>query len=450
MSAIGGLGQKYATPFEITKNKVMDRGKEVSQFETKVDTALGKSSLSKADYKALKDSMTNGRQTLDAMLEKVGVPKNDIAVAFAKGKSGDIQLNDNQKAELRHLLSGATTDVKGAQASINQKMTDDANKVDIDTNYNGFKEPTDVKKFVEDRKKIDPHFNYSQVAKFVPFATQRKMETDMMVNTLTNAGSPDKTATMQKLFFAMKSGGIQMRQQDGTVKPFPYELATAMSHGNRVCFMLPPGQEKAFNAWLKGNLSNERSALVGGVATPIRGSSHGIQPDKGDQFGFKETKGMGLNVLGRDKNQDFGVNIAVGGKGQKSINDADIQDDGHFGQLLMVTNDGQDPSVTMVGLENSRPGTSDQWGGSHDISCNPNAVSAVGSQKWSDVDAPEGKPKTYGGLIVDLRDFDISTLMGSFNDMPKDQGTMRALCTSGSVITPTNQKPILVVPELDK
>lgn len=423
-----------AIPFEIKQNRFMGKGQEVQQFQTKVETALNKQQLSKDDYKQLKDSMTNGRQTLDSMLSSIGVPEQDIQSAFAKGNKGSVTLTDNQKTQLKGLLSGATTTELG-------KARDDFHKNLIETKYNGFRDPSDVKNFAADRKRADPNFNFSQVVKFVPFNTQRKMETDMMVNTLMNAGTPEKTATMQKIFSAMKQGGLQMRDKTGDIKPFPYDLSSALSHGNRVCFILPPGQEQLFNDWLKQGIPNDRS-VVG-----VTASSHGIQPDQDDIYGFQETKSRGINVVGRDKNQDFGTNIAIGGKGQSSLNNAQIQDDGTFGHLLLVTNNNQNPSVTMVGIENSAPLKNDQWGGSHGIDCHKNAVSAVGSQKWSDLDAPDGKPQDLGGLIVDLRNVRISQLIESFNNMPKDENSIRALCTS-TTNPQIPKKGILHVPEL--
>lgn len=100
MSAIGS-GSPIINPFSVKE------GVSVNQFQQKVDTSLSKTTLTKENYKALKDSMTDGRQTLDSMLKTVGVPSQDIEAAFARGKSGNINLTSSQVDGLKTLLSGA-------------------------------------------------------------------------------------------------------------------------------------------------------------------------------------------------------------------------------------------------------------------------------------------------------------------------------------------------------
>lgn len=102
MSTIGsGVSTPSVNPFALK-----EKGK-TQEFQQKVDNSLTSNTLTKESYKNLKDSMVNGRTTLDSMLKSVGVPEDDIKSAFAKGKKGNITLTESQKTDLKALLGGA-------------------------------------------------------------------------------------------------------------------------------------------------------------------------------------------------------------------------------------------------------------------------------------------------------------------------------------------------------
>lgn len=541
MSSVGSLNPS-AQPFELKKNTFIGRGKEVEEFKAKVDTALGKTQLSKDDYKALKDSMVDGRKTMDAMLKSIGVPEEDVLAAFAKGKQGNIKLTGEQKTALKDLLSGSldrkakvekNLAFEGVLQKIEKKGAITGDQLDkLSKDYKGGKEAL-AKALVDHgivpqetmNKLLEPHKNFAQkffdaatskkvsfssitakiasgltlgislgvaaaaknegtlnssdklklskenisslketiktgstkhfaqrkeemsslttfdqlktyikekgiskseytnIAKYIPFSVQSEMAKGSLQAAMDNPGTTSKAEALKKIFFAMHQGGLQIRNEGSPeLRAWPHNMSDALARGGRVCMVVDQDKAEELVNFLKSGNSNERKYAK--IAMP---SSHGIDHSSDDTgMGFSESKLKGAKpVFSRTDNS--GINIAVGGSGKDNIFGDTISDNGTFGHLMVSYDKSKNPAVIMIGLENSGPGLENQYGGSHDVDCHANDVSATGCPKWSGSGAnKEDIPAGLGGMLVDFRGDKAKTMMDSYG-LNKDSLTSEQL-----------------------
>jgi hypothetical protein len=95
-------------------------------FITRVNRIVDSGKMSKSDYKELKDSMVNGRESLNQVLERVGVANTDqLKSIFGRGHNhSSVTISPMQKEELRTLLTdNNVANVQAPQVALTQNET---------------------------------------------------------------------------------------------------------------------------------------------------------------------------------------------------------------------------------------------------------------------------------------------------------------------------------------
>lgn len=310
------------------------------------------------------------------------------------------------------LLAKNNFEVKVEKSAVSDvRRTEGTSKVIHDLKQVKTKEG--LEKFVKDNG-ITPA-QYDALSKHIPFDVQSKMDTQKMSDTLKTA-SPGKASALKKIFFAMQSGNMQIRKEGSKeTQPWPHDMASALSHGGRVCMVMERDQVDDFLAFVMSGNENERKILGDKISAP---SSHGIDHDSDDTgMGFSESKLSPVTVPFR-KTENFGLNLAVGEKGAQNLWGETIQEDGTFGHLLIAVDRSREPAVIMFGIENSQPGKSNQYGGSHDIDCHAGDTSPSGGTKWKNMSSQNiDIPAPLGGMIVDFRGTSSHQIRSSYDDI---------------------------------
>ncbi|MFN4151651.1 MAG: hypothetical protein ACK4IX_11975, partial [Candidatus Sericytochromatia bacterium] len=98
-----------------------------NNFEKKVEKIVDSGKISKEDYKQLKDSMVNGRESLNEILSNAGIAsKKDLEEIFGRGKDhGVVSISTLQKNELKQMLTGNVNNVSSTPLT-----TEEQTKVD--------------------------------------------------------------------------------------------------------------------------------------------------------------------------------------------------------------------------------------------------------------------------------------------------------------------------------
>jgi len=163
----------------------------------------------------------------------------------------------------------------------------------------------------------------------------------------------------------------------------------------------------------------------------------------------KEVKGFMLGVYGQFPSMvktpcDFGINIAMGGNGQKNFIGNTISANGFSGHIYFHHN--ATDSLLMVGLEQSAPAASileailghkhsgggvqegtDQFGQSHSLTGASDRFTAAGSLYFSDpiykakllAETKSFPPDKYGGMKITLTNENWSEIMNFLADLDK-------------------------------
>ena len=171
---------------------------------------------------------------------------------------------------------------------------------------------------------------------------------------VTDGGEKWKKEMMRRVFALLHSGGLLVNRggETGWITWASQELplCSAVSHTARVLVWLPPGSDEEFLGWLwAGHKPQSRMA-----------ASHGIAANTGEQEieGFPEArKGVIENKSGSSC-QHFGVNIALGGNGNKNpVSGKVIAENGKHGHLyIAVWNESvHNRKAILIGVEQSSP-----------------------------------------------------------------------------------------------
>ena len=230
-----------------------------------------------------------------------------------------------------------------------------------------------------------------------------------------------------RLFLAMAYGGLKFCTKSNDVahlKDWPWNLATAVGHGQRVIFDL--------KGWDARDLY---SLLVTGAVQknfkdpfPRTAASHGFRWKHGK---MEEVKYSGLSLVyavsdGLLQGKHHGIDIAFGGVGNTRMDNLIIGPSGtaldpsrgyqkvaklQHGHLFLHDADKYDgkkilvESGLMVGLEGSAPGTTNMYGSSHNAgsaTADPTLETGVdGGQKMQKLLGNEA-PAQIGGMWVTL------------------------------------------------
>lgn len=233
-----------------------------------------------------------------------------------------------------------------------------------------------------------------------------------------------------KRIFLLLQVGLQYRDRpDDPLKDWEGPVARALSHGGRVNIFLPPVAEghdpDEFWNWLTGGKDNRKQAGMNWRAA----ATHGFSWENGEPKEEKLGKASSVSFT-----KHFGMDLPVGGLGEKNVSGEIILADGTNGHLYI----NYDPPTTirggalLIGVESSSSGKSNPYGKGHDTSGRAGEFSATGGLKRNKLGAE------YGGMVVDLRDAkdDFVALLGEFEaevEQGLENGSIKTEDMLGSV-----------------
>ena len=223
-------------------------------------------------------------------------------------------------------------------------------------------------------------------------------------------------------------------------------VASLLSHGQRVLVQIPSVENGGAALWKWLNEPDQiptRSAATHGQSR--------ITPEvlmKGHHQYVKEKKGWMQAPSGFFLGRHFGVNVALGGRGNRNPFSATNNDeafsyrpiqadgrDGHVYINYMAPEQGKVGGL-LIGCENAEHGKggNPHTGATHSLTGESQKISACGGKKWSDMTV--GPWTEYNGLICDLVNtryenldwltgtglFDPDRLDGPTNEVPDATG----------------------------
>ncbi len=215
------------------------------------------------------------------------------------------------------------------------------------------------------------------------------------------------------IMYVTKNNASSKSQDDSDYQswsPFPYPLASALSHGQRMLVMLKNVSNiKMYNLLLSGN-QNTRPIIDFGRMF----ASHGVHEADGKLVEDKLMAGMGAS--------HHGVNVPLGGvgninpagdiigpEGQSYEVNSDVsKGEYQLGHVYIRRDHFRNFDSLLMGVESTAPGRSSPFltgGKSHDITSGMKDAtlnkSSTGGQKW-EVLLGSRAPATYGGLSVQI------------------------------------------------
>lgn len=218
---------------------------------------------------------------------------------------------------------------------------------------------------------------------------------------------------LRRLFLLFAMGGLQYRSETMTdYRPWPFPVATALTQGQRVMIQLQGVSAHQFLDF-----------ITNGHSTTFHKrnySSHGIQETADGEIYEVKIKTPFRRVLKTEKL--LGMNFPLGGLGSSlpdgkivgpmgreySIGKQKLHKKKQVGHLHLYTRDfpARNVSVILVGIESCAPGTSNQFGCTHNllsgIKNQKVRRSSSGGLKWSKIKTDYEAPREYGGKVIIL------------------------------------------------
>lgn len=169
------------------------------------------------------------------------------------------------------------------------------------------------------------------------------------------------------------------------LEPFP--IASVLLHGSRALIEFPSEVNAQIIDWLIINKADWRHAATHGIKSIDEETSKFAENSASKHL--QEIKvsllGAGYQIaaqmLPSAKYQHYGIDVALGGAGNRNpVSQQIIQPNGEHGHLYVyyhVAKEGEHGGL-LLGIEQSAPGKSDQYGGSHDPGASAKPYSASG------------------------------------------------------------------------
>jgi hypothetical protein len=195
-------------------------------------------------------------------------------------------------------------------------------------------------------------------------------------------------------------------------------VAAALSHGGRVNIRIPkaaePGKEHEFFNWLFGTdakrfatrrqrlwnffSGKSRAPEASGLHRRAAGTHH-IKISSSGAMKEERGKGAFFKALRDKRYVHLGMDLPVGGFGEKDVNGDVILPDGRNGHLYIgyLAPTTEKDGALLIGCEGDAPGKTNPLGHHHDFRAISEEMSAVGAPKT----AAMTKMKA-GGMVVDL------------------------------------------------
>ncbi|MCD6040100.1 MAG: putative substrate of the Dot/Icm secretion system, LepB-like [Gammaproteobacteria bacterium] len=240
-------------------------------------------------------------------------------------------------------------------------------------------------------------------------------------------GDPPSAEILKKIFILLHYGDLRYFK-DGQWYTWDLPLASAIAHGARVTIDFPREISEEIREWLFAGTppqNYERSAATHGLeAVRLEDGSFRVKETKSSlgKAGYEAARkaaaatlsylpvvGSKVSDLVGMKKQNYGVNLALGGAGNKHPTSGNpIESNGEHGHAYIFYR----PSIQqsgkgglLIGIEQSAPGRPDQNGGSHGVMATHHAFSATGGE---DLGRPnntltgKGPSRYYYGISLNL------------------------------------------------
>lgn len=231
-----------------------------------------------------------------------------------------------------------------------------------------------------------------------------------------------------KRLLLMHLGGLKQVDKDENNKEkeprnWDKPVAVALSHCSRVTLSLPrcPTMKNGKQVYQKMWDSifyqqDERGQFKSNLAQDKRraASTHSVKIRRAEHHQRKAVEEKVLfNFVGQR-----GMNVAIGGLGNKGISGQMISNDGSCGHFYSMYKEGNTTTegVMLMGLESDCPGVMNQLGHIHDIRATAEKASSLGGQRTDEVGTK------YGGRRCDLSHLspqDITRYMQMLEDAMK-------------------------------
>lgn len=222
----------------------------------------------------------------------------------------------------------------------------------------------------------------------------------------------DMREIVARIALLYRYGGFMYRKEAGDKwKPFPYPVASLLSHGGRVLIGVrdeaETGSREAFVNWLWTGKAVGKSFDPPKCVAGRTASTHGVNFD-GDAIAETKGKVSGLKGMLSSDRDNFGMNVPVGGFGSIDSNGKAVDDKGQHGHILFFVRragekDKKWDCAVLIGCEGSEPGMTDQFGHKHDWRGKSSAISPTGGQKWKKMKAKIDSCDTMRIIIYDKK-----------------------------------------------
>lgn len=215
----------------------------------------------------------------------------------------------------------------------------------------------------------------------------------------------EQQRAMAKMLFMGHLAGVRVTENGQ-----PVENQNSMSefyvHGGRVTVTLPAGdqQERQFDAILGKNIG-DTAGVYGRVF-----ATHGVDNATLNDDGSVKTKTREYKPskfkFKTDIHKNYGMDIAVGGIGNRNAGGGTVTGNGQNGHVYMklMAGGGKTCGAMLFGIESSAPGKSSQLGQSHNMKATKSKQSPFLSHKQAPGDA-------YAGREIDFSQMDGSTFI---------------------------------------
>lgn len=391
----------------------------IKSFEHNFDKAISKdNTISKKDFQKLSKLVVGGEDSLKSFLVA-----NNIVVGDDVSKLSSISLKPSKvkiSIDKARFSDALLRGVEGGKGDYIEKEQAISKATDL----------TSLKEIIKDKKITKSEYTRMVSEGFVKPDVQAQMSEELLLATLDRPSSDPqkfdgKQQLLRKILFTMGGDRLKLRSDDGeALQPWKHNLSSALTHGGRVNLVFQtPNEARDFLNWIKGDLEDERTVFGVIPATSTHGIERSTTPNANNVLETYQEESFTLGGV-TSGSSNMGVNIPMGGAGNSNLFGESLDDDGHFGHLLISSNLSGEPAVIMIGIEGSQPRKTNQFGGSHGASGASNDISAAGLQKWQDMDLDDNdKPAKYTGMVVDLR----------------EQGKSAALMAGFTIANPGNE-----------
>ncbi len=210
---------------------------------------------------------------------------------------------------------------------------------------------------------------------------------------------------MAKRLLLMQMSNFKQVEDTGISKDWKKSMAVAVSHCSRIVFTLPGekkeeyrSKEKIDNMW-KSIMFNDGGSNAA-QNNRRTSSTHSLKcrtlkDDENYEIGTKEKKVL-FNLISQR-----GMNVAVGGLGNKGIGGKMLKNNGSCGHMYSMRKRGNvgEYGAMLVGFESDAPGEMNQLGHKHSKKATGEKASSFGGQRTDEIGAK------YGGRQCDLKEF---------------------------------------------